>query len=224
MATANNEIVNLIIRDSLTGFERVIGSPLADYIAGPATATTIDGGAGADFILGGAVADNIVGGDGADSITGGTGADIITGVGATTSLADVLTANGLDTITGYAVADDILNFTAIAGTTKGTVADIGLNITATDAALAAADNVLIFNDGTAAMMFANVTALAGATTAFTTITAGNVIIVYTTADGAAARVALATIDATGDITAAVELAVLVGIDVDNVTVGMFTML
>lgn len=226
-----------MVRDTVSNFEQVLGSALADVIYGTAAAATIDGGAGSDFILGGAGADSITAGTGADTITGAAAADsivlgggteidtLVTVVGAGATLAEVSTANGLDSVTGFVAGDlgDILNFAAISASTAGTVADIALNVTATDAALVAGDNVLIFDDGTGAVRAADATALAGLTTAFTNNRSSNVIIVYAAADNGNARVALATLDANGDISAAVDLAVLVGVDVDNFVVGNFTL-
>jgi hypothetical protein len=223
--TGTDDVAITFTTPSATMTEALFEAALQYVITGTGAVNTITGGALADTITGGAGADILSGGAGDDAIDVTAAGDIDTvvfSVGAATTLTAVSTANGLDTITGYAVADDLLNFAAIADVTKGTTADIGLNITATNAALAAADNVLIFNDGTAALMFANAAALGAATTAFTNITDGNVLIVYAAADDGVARVALATI-ATGDITAAVDIAILVGIDVDNVVVGMFTM-
>ena len=69
---------------------------------------------------------------------------------------------------------------------------------------------------------ADAAALVALTTAFTTVTSGNLLVAYAAADNGDARIALVTLTA-GDITAAVDLAILVGIDVDNVAVGMFTL-
>jgi S-layer protein len=57
--TAANSTATMV-RDTITGFEKVIGSGLADYIVGSASADTITGGLGADYITGGAGADNFV--------------------------------------------------------------------------------------------------------------------------------------------------------------------
>jgi Ca2+-binding RTX toxin-like protein len=66
------------------GFERIIGSPFADYIVGTAAGESIYGGGGADVIrgeggddrlFGGADGDDLDGGAGSDSADGGSGAD-----------------------------------------------------------------------------------------------------------------------------------------------------
>jgi len=219
-STAANSIVAGDINNVIT-----TGSG-ADTIVAGGGADTIDGGSGVDSITGGAGADVITGGAGADAIDVTAAGDVDTVVfsaGATASLADISTANGIDTITGFAVANDILIFSAIGGTTAGTVADINNAITTTlNQALTAGDNLLVLDDSVAGLLAADATALAALTTAFTNVTSGNLLVAYTTADNANARIALVTLTL-GDISAAVDLAILVGIDVDNVTVGMFTM-
>ena len=71
--------------DTLSGFERVVGSALDDEISGAVAAETLDGGAGrdllegqggADLLLGRRGNDTLVGGNGADTLTGGAGADL----------------------------------------------------------------------------------------------------------------------------------------------------
>jgi Ca2+-binding RTX toxin-like protein len=66
------------------GFERIIGSPFADYIVGTAAGESIYGGGGADVIrgeggadrlFGGADGDDLDGGEGSDSADGGSGTD-----------------------------------------------------------------------------------------------------------------------------------------------------
>jgi Ca2+-binding RTX toxin-like protein len=66
------------------GFERIIGSPFADYIVGTGAGEAIYGGGGADVIrgeggedhlFGGADGDDLDGGGGSDSADGGSGAD-----------------------------------------------------------------------------------------------------------------------------------------------------
>jgi hypothetical protein len=151
---------------------------------------------------------------------------MFTVVGAAATLAAVSTANGLDTINNFSVAlanaaaEDVLNFAAIAAVTAGTTADLSnATVTALNGALTAGDNVLILDDA-APFLVANAAALTALTTAFTTVTSGNLIVAYAaTADGDA-RIALVTLTA-GDITDAVDLAVLVGVDVDTLLVGNF---
>jgi len=215
----------------------ITGGTAADVIVAGGGADNIDGGAGADNINGGAGIDTITGGTGADTITGGAGNDsiilgseaatvdtLITLVGSASTLTAVSTANGTDSVTGFQVGagGDVLDFSAIAAVTAGTVAQLSTQVTATNAALTAGDNVIWLNDGTAALNAADATALAALTTAFTGVTTGNVIVAYTATDNGNIRIALATLTA-GDISAAVDIAVLVGVDVDNILVNNFTL-
>ena len=57
--TAANSTATMV-RDTVTNFEKVIGSGLADYINGSAGADTITGGLAADYITGGAGADDFI--------------------------------------------------------------------------------------------------------------------------------------------------------------------
>ena len=103
------------VRDTLTGFEAVIGSSLIDYIALGDTGMKADGAAGNDYIIGGAGNDTLIGGAGNDTLIGGNGADMLV-FGATGAL------NGEDTISGFTVgaAGDIMNFSAFLGNTGTT--------------------------------------------------------------------------------------------------------
>lgn len=213
----------------------ITGGSASDTITAGGGADTITGGGGGDSITGGAGADSItVAAAGADTIEAGAGNDSIalTGAGAidtikvtagaAATLAAVSTANGTDTVTGLTVNVDLLDFSAIAAVTNGTTTQYTAITTATNAAIAAGDNVIILDDSVGAVRAADATALAGLTTAFTNVTTGNVVVVYAAADNGAARVALATLTA-GDISAAVDLMVLTGIDVDNLTAGNFVL-
>jgi Ca2+-binding RTX toxin-like protein len=82
------------------GFERIIGSPFADYIVGSAASESIYGGGGADVIrgeggddrlFGGADGDDLDGGEGGDSADGGPGTDKCQEVEATVSCENTAT-------------------------------------------------------------------------------------------------------------------------------------
>lgn len=62
--------------DSITGFENLTGSGLADTLTGNALANVLIGGGGNDVLSGGGGADVIIGGAGADQLRGGGGADV----------------------------------------------------------------------------------------------------------------------------------------------------
>jgi len=225
------------INPAATATATIADGDINFVITGGAGADTITAGGGADTITGGAGTDSIVGAAGADDLTGGTGADTITGgagndaidvtaaadadvvvivAGSAATLAAISSANGTDTVAGFALANDVLDFSAIAAVTAGTTSQASTKVTATNAALTAGDNVIVLDDSVAGLNAADATALAALTTAFTTVTSGNVLVVYAAADNGAARVALATLTA-GDISSAVDLVVLTGIDTDNVS-------
>jgi Ca2+-binding RTX toxin-like protein len=86
--TAANSTATMV-RDTVTGFEGVVGSALADYIVGSATADTIAGGDGADDILAGAGNDTIIVAstgqhDAGETLDGGAGNDTLSITGTTT--------------------------------------------------------------------------------------------------------------------------------------------
>jgi Ca2+-binding RTX toxin-like protein len=87
--TAANSTATMV-RDTVTNFESVIGSALADYIVGSAAADTITGGLGSDVMIGGAGADTFV--------FGTTGS---------------VSGTSLDAISDFAAGSDILSFTAV---------------------------------------------------------------------------------------------------------------
>ncbi len=64
---------------AVSGFERVIGSPYADYIVGSNGSDAIYGGGGADAIFGGEGGDTLYGGPDGDFLQGGPGADTADG-------------------------------------------------------------------------------------------------------------------------------------------------
>jgi len=145
--TAANSTATMV-RDSITGFEAVVGSALADYIAGSAAADTINGADGADDIVAGAGNDTItIAGtgqhDAGETIDGGTGTDTINvtadliAITADASIKNVenITLNGTAvdltltgsteafTITGDTGANIIVDGTGASTITTGTGAD-----------------------------------------------------------------------------------------------------
>lgn len=82
-------------RDSIEGFERIVGSQFADTLTGDSIVNYMDGAAGDDVLTGRLGLDTILGGSGSDSLDGGAGADRLSG------------GAGVDTLTGD-VGDDRL--------------------------------------------------------------------------------------------------------------------
>ena len=97
--------------DSVTGFERIVGSSGADSLTGNSLPNTIRGGAGADEIFGLGAADRLVGGAGPDTVKGHGGPDRAIGGPADDELfgggdADELLGRaGFDTCVGGPAAD-----------------------------------------------------------------------------------------------------------------------
>jgi len=211
VATANNEIVNLIIRDALGGFERVIGSPLADYIAGPATAATIDGGAGVDFILGGAGIDVITGGSGKDTLAGGASAD--TFVYTTAADSNGVTAASIDVITDLVVngaAGDLLDFTLTGVLTVATKTVTAANFAAMDTTN---EITVLFNstDGNAV----------DAAAAAVRFTGGGAATALLITDAAGTKLLVVDVDGNGAFTVADVAIVVTGITVTSFTAAVF---
>jgi Ca2+-binding RTX toxin-like protein len=117
--TAGGSTISIVsaVVDTVSGFENVEGSTLADIIVGSSAANILLGLAGADFISGGSGNDTIDGGASAttgDHLTGGAGRDtfvfatrteakgVDAGVQTTTRL--------MDHITDFTVADDFIQF------------------------------------------------------------------------------------------------------------------
>jgi hypothetical protein len=123
LATSAAASTATMVRDTVSNFEQVLGSTLADVIYGTAAASTIDGGAGADFILGGAGADSLNGSAGVDTIAGAVGQDTITsGDGADIIIVATGSATGL--VGGAGFAGTITGFDVIADLTTGTTANL----------------------------------------------------------------------------------------------------
>jgi Ca2+-binding RTX toxin-like protein len=82
-------------RDSIGGFERIVGSQFADTLTGDIIVNYVDGAAGDDVLAGRLGLDTLLGGNGSDSLDGGAGADRLSG------------GAGIDTLAGD-VGDDRL--------------------------------------------------------------------------------------------------------------------
>ena len=174
------------------------------------------GTSGAESIAGGAMTETITGGTGNDLLSGGAGND--------TFIFSSYSTNGLDRITlgvldGTAV-DDKLNLAVNVFINDGTP-QIGL-ITETSVTSALTtnlvnDNVLILKN----VYFADAAALVAATTLFAASGSdGNVLIIYASSATTDARIAFATLTDAGDVTIATDIAVLVGLTVENAFTGL----
>ena len=208
-----------------TNFETIIinGSTNDEYITGSALAETITGGAGNDVI-------------GGTDYTSGVASDTV----ADKIVFNTAATNGIDTIylgvvTGAAI-DDILDFTAntvaFIGTSTESISivdDTDVTSSATPTGLAdgvtysvsdltTSTNILILTGD----YFDDALALTTATTIFGDCATGNVLIIYAASSTGNSRIAVATLSADGDVTAATDVAILVGLTVTEASLGFAT--
>jgi Ca2+-binding RTX toxin-like protein len=194
------------------------------FISGLTAGTNVNaiyytGTSGDEVITGGDLVETITGASGNDVITGGAGNDVI--VFSTSS------GNGIDSIylgvvNGSAV-DDILDFTAndaFLGTStesRGIFSEADVTSTGSGIAGDAANQNILFLTGD---YFADAATLAAATTVFSAVGAGKVLIIYAGTSSDHARIAVCTLDAAGDVTSATDVAILVGVTVLEASTGL----
>lgn len=199
-------------------------------VSGLATGTnfetiTYNGSTGDEYITGSALAETIVGGAGNDVIGG---KDYTSGVSndtvVDTIMFSIAASNGIDSIylgvkDGTAI-DDVLNFTAN-GAFIGTTSESLVLVTDTDVTSAVATslntsrNILILT----ADYFDDALALSTASTLFTDCDTGDLLIIYAASSTGNARIAVATLNAGGDVTAATDVAILVGLTITEASTG-----
>jgi hypothetical protein len=188
--------------DTVSGFESVIGTGLNDYIISSAAGMTITGGAGNDIIIGGAGADTYI---------------ALTDVGSSNGI-DVVTINTVD---GTAISGNIFDFTASAAFIGTTAEDIIVVNDAdvesgTNAFGATGDNIIILTGDFAA----NASALSALTfDGFSGFDTGQVLVIYSSSASADARIAVADVAVGGDISGAVDMVTLVGLNVVEASTG-----
>jgi Ca2+-binding RTX toxin-like protein len=174
---------------------------------------------GDESIAGGAMTETITGGTGNDVLSGGTGID--------TYVFELAANNGIDRITfgvvdGTAI-DDKLDMSTNVFLGDG-APDIGLiteaNTATTLTSNVAGDNILILRNA----YYADAAALSTSTMLFAAsfAAAGKVVFIYASSATADARMAIATISDPGNVSAAVDIAVLVGITVAEAASGFAT--
>jgi serralysin len=134
-----------------------------DTLLGQAGNDILQGQGGNDTLTGGANDDMLNGGLGADAMNGGAGLDAFV-------FADVLGVGNVDSITGFSVADDVIHLsTAIFGVAAGTLAASAFTIGAT---AADADDRIIYNSATGALLYDADGDGVGAAVQFATLTSG----------------------------------------------------
>ena len=139
---ANVENLNLIGSAAINGF----GNALNNVINGGVANNALDGGAGADVISGGAGNDTIYGGLGSDTLDGGAGADAFV-------FNTTLGSSNIDRINNFSAVDDVIMldhaiFAAL--TVMGPLAPGAFN---TGSAATQADDHIIYNLSTGALLY-----------------------------------------------------------------------
>ena len=187
--------------------------------AGSINNTYLIGSTGDESIAGAALTETITGGTGNDVLSGGAGND--------TYVFELAATNGIDRITFGAVdgtaIDDKLDMSINVFLGDGTP-DIGLiseaNTATTLTSNVAGDNILILRNA----YYADAAALSLSTLLFAASfpAAGKVVFIYASSATADARMAIATISDPGNVSAAVDVAVLVGITVAEAASGFAT--
>jgi hypothetical protein len=171
---------------------------------------------GDEVITGSALAETITGGTGSDLLTGGDGIDTYvfpTASGGTNGIDSIVFSN----VSGSAVAD-IMDFTAndpFIGTV--TVSSLVISSVVTTNVSGAAGKNILFLTGS---YFASASALAAVTTLFTNCDTGNVLIVYAENATANSRIAFCALNDAGNVTAATDVAILVGLTIDKASTGL----
>jgi len=153
--------------DTLATIENLTGSAFNDYLTGSSAANTLVGLNGNDTLSGSGGADTLIGGAGNDTLTGGSGGDFFqfdSALNATTNV---------DSITDFNVAADTVRldnaiFTALGSTTGTLAADMFFK----GAAAHDADDRIIYNDATGALIYDSNGNAAGGAIQFATLSKG----------------------------------------------------
>ena len=140
--------------DTLTGIENLGGSAFSDVLTGNAAANLLRAGSGNDKLYGGAGGDTLDGGADTDFLDGELGADTLTGGGGNDFFyfTTALGAGNVDKILDYSVADDQIRIdnAVFTGLANGALAAGAFVI---GAAAADANDRIIYNSATGALLF-----------------------------------------------------------------------
>jgi Ca2+-binding RTX toxin-like protein len=142
--TLSAEVENLLLSGSsaING----TGNELANSLSGNNGANTLTGAAGNDTLSGGAGADMLVGGAGNDRLNGGLDAD-------TFVFTDALGSTNVDTILDFNVADDTIQLSTAIFTTAGGAGALAAGAFNTGSAATEADDRIIYNSATGALLY-----------------------------------------------------------------------
>ncbi|MFM1887602.1 MAG: hypothetical protein RL026_2759 [Pseudomonadota bacterium] len=151
-------------RDTITSTENVIGGSANDTLTGNTGNNVLEGGAGNDALNGGTGNDTLVGGAGTDILNGGTGLD--------TFVFDVdpTQAANRDSINGFVVADDTIQLSQAAFSALSALGTLDAGSFVLGTAAADADDRIIFNSASGALMYDADGSGAGVAVQFATLT------------------------------------------------------
>ena len=156
---AGNDVVEgLAGNDSLAGGDgndSVLGGVGNDSLSGGDGRDSLTGGDGNDRILGGTAGDSLMGDAGNDTLAGGAGADTLIGdLGNDHFMFDAtLGAGEVDLVAGYVVAEDTILLEDAIFTGLGPLGILAAGAFCVGAAAADADDRIIFNSVTGALLY-----------------------------------------------------------------------
>jgi len=148
---------DVVIEAAGGGSDRVLAS--VSYALGAGVeveilSTTNNAGTGAIDLTGNELVNTVAGNDGANVLDGKGGSDTLSGLGGADAFrfTSALGAGNVDTITGYSVADDVIHIddAVFTGLAAGALAAGAFN---TGAAATDADDRIIYNSATGALLF-----------------------------------------------------------------------
>lgn len=128
-----------------TGNTSGTGNSLANTMTGNSGANTLNGGSGNDIISGGLGNDTLIGATGNDTLTGGSGLDKFR--------FNTALNNNVDTIKAFVTADDTIQLDDAIFTAAGAVGNLAANAFTTGTAAHDANDRIIFNSTTGALLY-----------------------------------------------------------------------
>jgi Ca2+-binding RTX toxin-like protein len=132
--------------DTYLSIEGLTGSQFGDILTGNGGANTLNGGKGADTINGGAGIDRLLGGGGLDTLTGGGGAD-------TFAFDQALVAGNVATVADFAAGSETFELSLAIFTNAGVAGALAAGAFNTGAAATEADDRIIYNAATGALLY-----------------------------------------------------------------------
>ncbi|CAN5199123.1 hypothetical protein BH10PSE6_BH10PSE6_38760 [soil metagenome] len=132
--------------DTYLSIENLTGSQHADVLTGTGGANVINGGKGADQINGGAGIDRLLGGGGLDTLTGGSGGD-------TCVFDQTLVTGNVATVADFAAGSETFELSLAIFAAAGPAGTLAAGAFRIGAAAADADDRIIYNSATGALLY-----------------------------------------------------------------------